>query len=92
MPELREDLARFGARELDHGVRGEEVDDAHVDGPRPEPLRLPSRGRNRLDAGPAGGGREKEKAGGLPGDPEAPPALELERETGFEPATLSLGS
>jgi hypothetical protein len=35
---------------------------------------------------------EKKKAGDVSENPESPPAFRLERETGFEPATLSLGS
>ncbi len=35
---------------------------------------------------------EKKKAGDASENPESSPAVELERETGFEPATLSLGS
>ena len=35
---------------------------------------------------------QKKKAGDASKKPESSPACELERETGFEPATLSLGS
>jgi len=62
------------------------------------PVEAPVRAAADAEAGPfaapllQGEGAPKEKAGTPRQDPQDVPAFRLERETGFEPATLSLGS